>query len=54
LVLISCVVMVSTFKTLYTETRYCFFFFPLLYIPVYIEAVFGAEFAIKYFERKEP
>jgi hypothetical protein len=54
LVLIVCVVMISTFKTLYVETRYCFFFFPLLYIPAYIETVFGAEFAVKYFERKEP
>jgi hypothetical protein len=53
LALIICVMMVPTFKTLYVETRYSFFFFPLFYIPAYIETVFGAEFALKYFERNE-
>jgi len=53
LVIIICIVMVSTFKTLYTETRYSYFYFPLLFILMYMETVSMKDFAVKYFGEKK-
>jgi len=53
LVVIICIVMVSTFKTPYMETRYSYFYFPLLFILMYTETVSMKDFAVKYFSGKK-
>lgn len=53
LVIIISILMVSTFKTLYVETRYSYFYFPLLFILMYTETVSMKDFAVKYIEERK-
>lgn len=51
LVLFVCILLISTINTLYSETRYSFFYFPLFYILGYMEIVSLRDIAVKSFER---
>jgi hypothetical protein len=53
LILVSylCILMVSAITTQYTEARYSFFYFPLLFILIFIETVFLKNLAVEYFEK---
>lgn len=51
LVLFICILLVSTLKTLYSETRYSFFYFPLLYILGYMEIVSLRDMASRRFQK---
>jgi hypothetical protein len=51
LVLFICILLISTLNTLYSETRYSFFYFPLFYILGYMEMVSLRDIAVQRFER---
>jgi hypothetical protein len=46
-----CILLISTIKTLYYETRYSFFFFPLFYILGYMEIVSLRDMAARHFKK---